>query len=573
LIRFYFFKKLVTKNFKSNCKNKLDVLQKIATQIEDEGEELSVLTCNECITVVPQSRRALFENFRSWQPQLNLSKNPNSVKEEEVESLQYEVLTQDTDESLFEEIIEEDHNQLAGSEYDDDDHQPLSPTAIDVIAKVRKRSSDEEVVEVKSKKPRTETTDEVKQKWICDKCDRVYVNVRNYRMHLLHKHMNVNKSSRKVTYEQNYWIMYQKKRSRITIDTIDGKKQYDYSCSMCSFKCKVTKEFRNHLVENHLGLEDANSTETTMVEQEWIQKQVNESKFNVGADETVYKCSMCGSQRKNETFFKHHLMEHLTEMKTEELEKPAKKTKTKKANVKDEKICELCHYEFSTDAMYKRHCQIHQIIDVVLPYTELHKCEECQMFFRSASDLKQHSDGHANNNGIMLVPAAGMVLQKSILYKKLPLPDQSEFSGEACGHCGQKFQNENDSKNHVLIHHTRPLICPIDNREFTLMQAFCAHVTRAHPEQFPDSHICGFCNVAFDDVYKRLTHMKTCKAKMYACDHCDLRYTTKCALRSHFRQVFGMQCWTCSMCGKSHRSKFELETHMRSHTKEVRRFD
>lgn len=238
--------------------------------------------------------------------------------------------------------------------------------------------------------------------------------------------------------------------------------------------------------------------------------------------------------------------------------------------VKFQWTCNECLFQFSAQRSFDSHMKLHETLRLMNPSTEIFHCGECRMFFKSIDDLATHTMGHAKGQ-LVLVPAEGMALQKTILYKRLIAnPDvESEEGDSTCGHCGRKMSGTFTCKSHLLIHHVNPLICPKEGRQFNSMQSYLCHLQKVHSDIFPQSLQCTHCAMSFDNIYERLAHMKICDEKKFICDHCDKKFSSKNYLNNHLKRELGLLSCSCQICGKVVKAKDELKIHMRSHTKEV----
>lgn len=203
--------------------------------------------------------------------------------------------------------------------------------------------------------------------------------------------------------------------------------------------------------------------------------------------------------------------------------------------------------------------RLHETLEGLCHLTELHRCEDCSMFFRSKPDLAMHLGGHSENQ-TLLIPAEGVALQKTILFKRLPAND--EEGNSICGHCERKFDSEIKCQSHLMIHHVNPLICPRDGRPFHSIQPYVCHLQKVHSDLLPQSLLCTHCRIPFENIYERLAHMKVCDAKKFVCDHCDKKFSNKNYLNSHLKREMGLLSCSCTVCGKILKAKDELKIHV-----------
>jgi hypothetical protein len=354
--------------------------------------------------------------------------------------------------------------------------------------------------------------------WSCSLCFRPYKSSQALRLHLLAKHLEEEVVG--LTDEVKEWLRKVNREQRTQIETEDGNK-FEWNCGFCNdFTCYASKTFRVHLLANHMD--------------------------NCGRAEGVV-----GNLQNSET--------------TIEVVKSTRPRKPRSSSV--QWICGICHFQFSAQRNFTAHMRLHDTLNNVSPFTELFRCEDCRMFFRNVDDLAVHVEAHAEGDSL-LVPAKGIALQKTILFKRLPFPEDDNEACETCGHCGQRILGEVTCKSHLLLHHVNPICCPKDDRQFTSMQPFICHLQKVHADILPESLRCTHCQLSFDNIYDRLAHMKLCDQKKLACDHCDKKFSNKNHLNTHLKRELGLLSCKCQVCGKVVKAKDELKIHMRSHTRE-----
>ena len=560
----------------------------------DFREELAVLRYNQCFTVVPESKRSLMENYQSWQPRIAVKKNEDS--ESNADLCQETVLNSKSSSIISNKI----HLKSANHDMDfklvqnSEDESSITPNQVESISMRKSKPIDLNVTECfndyfEDKPPNEKTSLEYQEEivemiiendnhfeedyiieevveelspqkfnklpniskdqrkwvnettkachsieqsadgaetptWVCLICKKRHRSSQALRLHFISKHLA---GESKLTAEVKEWLRNKNRERRKMIETENGNK-FEWNCDTCNFTCHAAKTFRKHLIENHLK---------------------SEKQDNLGWE----KCNLI-SKDLNDS------QEH--EIAASKLSRP-RKVKI----LSQQWTCDICYFQFSAQRLFDAHIRVHETLNKVSPCIEIFWCEECRMFFRSVDDLTIHVDGHAEGLSV-LVPAKGIALQKTILFKRLPIPEEHNEDSETCGHCGRKLVGESTCKSHLLIHHVNPIFCPKDDRQFTSMQPFICHLQKVHSELLPDSLRCTHCRVSFDNIYERLAHMNVCDQKKFSCDHCDKKFSNKNILNAHLKRVMGLLVCKCLICGKIARTKDDLKIHMRSHNKE-----
>jgi uncharacterized protein YlaI len=95
-----------------------------------------------------------------------------------------------------------------------------------------------------------------------------------------------------------------------------------------------------------------------------------------------------------------------------------------------------------------------------------------------------------------------------------------------------------------MLFHLNVFVCPFDSREFPGIPtlSYGNHLRQCHPDIFTDLEIkCSLCEMQFETVYDKLSHMKNCQEKNFQCDHCEKRFFKKAELQHHLKVVLGLR--------------------------------
>lgn len=585
LSQFFFLKKCALSNIENpESQKRTTIIKKLDMFLEDceSTDELVVLRYNQCFTVVPESKRALMENFQNWQPRVNVEKVDHDKKQTmKLETVKKDIIVvrcaeeEEEDAKFYDEIIVEDDQEYimdAGEIEQDIEESPMESVELEIMSTNNKPSK-------KHREWANETTklcysiekseDGTVPIWTCCNCEKVYYSAQALRLHLLAKHIVEDDTTTSLTDEIKEWLRTETKQRRVLIETQDGNK-FEWTCGICKYTCTSSNSFRSHLIETHVRNSKPpaviNSEQTLNYhQQQWIQSHIKQE-----SEGNSWKCLKCEITFRNEKILRQHLLNHALSLTTDDFRtiKSGTVRPRKSKTMKFKWTCQECWFQFSAQRSFDAHMRLHKTIEGMSIFTQLHNCVDCKMFFRSHNDLMLHLDGH-NDNQSLLVPAEGIALQKTILFKRLPVPLEAQKGEFSCGHCGRQFNVEMNCKCHLLIHHVNPLVCPKDDRPFSAMQPFICHLQKVHPEILPESLRCTHCKFPFTNIYERLAHMKTCDEKKFRCDHCDRKFSNKNFLNSHLKREMGLMSCACQVCGKVLKAKDELKIHMRSHTKEV----
>lgn len=351
-----------------------------------------------------------------------------------------------------------------------------------------------------------------------------------------------------------------------------------------SFQPQVTLEkFNNPKPETKSLIEE------TVVDV-WVDTEMNSSEILCNEFENTV-CKLCTNLDYVTEFCDYneykahmescHLLFETTEDMVEETEtlmdieeeieiEPKVELKLKKKSVrtphvpKDERhLCIECGYQFSNKSFVKAHQNGHYIFNIVSKITSFPTCTTCNFMFCEEESLRKHEICHE------LIPMEGIFLKPGKIRNEI-IKDKEDFemSSIKCGHCGKGFQSEESCRVHQYIFHVTNLSCPIENRSFNHNQAFTIHMKNNHSEIFNDeTHFkCKICDSTFENLYEKLKHMKICDMKKIQCHHCDKKFSQKCFLTAHLREVSGATTVICSFCEKECKNKSDYNIHMRTHT-------
>lgn len=250
--------------------------------------------------------------------------------------------------------------------------------------------------------------------------------------------------------------------------------------------------------------------------------------------------------------------------------------KTKRRTLRSDKVassCKECGIEFiNRTAKKEKTCRIHQechkVLQVVSPFYQLPKCEVTKTLFSNDEDLTKFL---TNDERFFEIPTEGMTTKVSKQFRKSTgNAETSDPEAWKCGHCRVSYQTEVECIAHVMILHSKKLVCPIDHMVFEGSRGiglFNTHMRNRHSDMFPDLIIsCTYCRAEFSSVFEKLSHMKKCSEKKFECDHCSRKFFTKIELIRHLKIVSGEISYVCEICSKPCSSTMDLKLHRTAHT-------
>ncbi|XP_050076815.1 uncharacterized protein LOC126563976 [Anopheles maculipalpis] len=213
-------------------------------------------------------------------------------------------------------------------------------------------------------------------------------------------------------------------------------------------------------------------------------------------------------------------------------------------------ICVICRASFSRSTLLTRHQAKHKDEPKEL-------CTYCNRSFLSLDEFNKHIENHEKNRPFKctLCPkrfAYKQGLERHEIVHKEKLPFQCEY-------CEQSYLTAGKLSRHLATHAgDRPYPCRFCNKSFLLSHHLSRHLRRHngrgeykcadcnellnsmdelvyHSAQHAvQSLICPLCREPFDSVDSVTEHIRThADQPHYACDYCDLMYTSERALNNH----------------------------------------
>lgn len=160
--------------------------------------------------------------------------------------------------------------------------------------------------------------------------------------------------------------------------------------------------------------------------------------------------------------------------------------------------CQKCPKSFA----YKQGLERHEVThETNLPFP----CEHCDLSFSSASKLARHLTAHAGSR-----PYPCRLCSRSfMLSHHLTRHVRSHQGGKGaykCNECSSMFDNQDDLIYHSAEHATQSLTCPLCREHFETLEQVTEHI---------NEHSEGI---------------------QFACDYCDLLFTTEQKLDDHCQQ-------------------------------------
>jgi uncharacterized C2H2 Zn-finger protein len=610
LVCFHMYKRDVKKytSFASNLRS-LKILEQVDKCLNkvDSSLDLQVIVKDNTILVSP-----LIEPNTTIE-HLKITQETEIVKEEFLEQ-QPEEDVQETEvlEEYIYETVESDHHEDAtepepenqSEKYEDPSEYEIAYLAEEETNEVENTSSRSERQKSRKYKYPINTNDSLtdeEKDWInkqvrectvkvegktiykCPLCETFLKISGSLKKHLRDTHILKNDS------ELNVWnkrraFKDEIKQSKIIVETADGPETI-WKCQRCSINRIFRSEpgLKVHIRYSHIR--------TGQIDAKFIARCKTVIDSDQGPKD-AWRCPDCFRVLKSRDGLRNHIkLEHIDTVATSGDEQfmrlPAKNhsqadvlqnlLERKRRTLKNESSassCIECGIEFVNGTSKKeKSCRIHQechkILNVVSQYYQLPKCDISKVMFSNNEDLNKYLSSEQTNFEVL--PCDGMAAKVSQKFKE-PVGTSTDDDSWKCGHCGGKYQTEFECNSHVMILHSKKLICPVDYMEFEGnrgISQFNIHMHNKHGEFFPDLVIsCTYCSMGnFATHFDKLDHMRNnCKSKKYECDHCSKKYFTKTDLLRHLKISTGEIKYVCIICSKNCSSTMDLRLHLTSHT-------
>lgn len=490
--------------FKNNVRKSSLLLDDNLTNVmmfleENENEEVFCIRYNKCLTLVPDSKRTFMEIFKHWQPHVILEKLDELPPPQKRAKIK-----QSGTKSEFnskEEVLEIEVIENEAQNSDSEEH------TLEIVEENHPEGmTEEEWLEMElSSSEIVETEEGEVESWLCTHCDPFerYLDSNDFRAHLTTMHLD----AEHVVYDED----------------------------------EVVQEFESSS-QSEMALPPDDIT--TLSESQDQKNLVVSDYFN---------CTNCTYTTVNRHDFKMHQKTHVDQRQFQ--------------TTRFERLfCVDCSYQFTTQAHYQAHVNGHQLYEIVAKHASYPICELCNMMFCEDSFANFHQEKHELGASTDDVIAAEGGFLKFGHHRPEVENENDSLSEDAlkCGHCLRKFADEESCRLHQLIFHITILKCPIESRVFNGNQAFSIHLKNNHPELFGDVKFrCSVCKMEFDTLYEKLGHMKNCDKKKFQCSHCDKKFSQKCYLMTHLRQISGQTSVVCEVCQKVCRDKGDYQIHFR----------
>ncbi|XP_030760246.1 gastrula zinc finger protein XlCGF26.1-like isoform X5 [Sitophilus oryzae] len=413
------------------------------------------------------------------------------------------------------------------------------------------------------KHKKTHLAPEDRKLFACIHCDKRYISKQSLRHHLEDNHIDIvsrSKAARKNLHKCSICGYQTRKiscfeRHRET-HLAPGERQM-FACVHCEKKCSEKRRLTDHIIDNHIYHID--------------------SRLKVG-QKIIYRCSTCSYQTKNMSNLKRHKDIHLAPEERQIF------------------ACAQCDNKYTSNKNLLRHVKDSHIYYRSQAAKEIvFKCAICDFQTIRELNLHNHKKIHLSREERQLFPCTlcekkystkGYLQSHFINKHSDSRPKEAEQMVFRCAICGFRTLRSTSLRSHKKIH-----MAPEERQLFA-----CTHCDKTYKSghflrrHFEENHVDGRSQVVEKKVYKcaicffetlhkaslrdhKNTHLAPEERQLFACAHCDKKYTSKQNLRHHIEEnhihsrskAARKNIHKCSTCGYQTPYSTHLQRHQKIH--------
>ncbi|XP_050676686.1 zinc finger protein 260-like isoform X9 [Leptidea sinapis] len=323
-----------------------------------------------------------------------------------------------------------------------------------------------------------------------------------------------------------------------------------YACSLCSNQYPEPADLKKHFLKKH----DLTSSKNVSADLRCISgKELN--KVCVKLDITNLICTRCYVDVDSI----EELFDHIESVHNKTLHRNIKQYLVPfKFNTEKLRCCK-CPSEFNSFKALLEHMNIH---------SENFVCNICCGGFINKAKLYIHKQGH--NKGEFKCRYCDKVFETTVKKQCHERGAHTFLNAlSKCWHCDERFNNHRQKAIHQQEVHGIPMkqqekkACSICNRVFNNKNALNTHFRRVHLME--RTHKCDHCDMTFFGRNALKKHVvKHTGERNFQCIHCMKAYGRKSTLREHLRIHMGDKRFKCNECGQAFVQKCSWRSHMRS---------
>ncbi|XP_030759303.1 gastrula zinc finger protein XlCGF57.1-like [Sitophilus oryzae] len=364
---------------------------------------------------------------------------------------------------------------------------------------------------------KTHLAPEERELFACIHCDKKYISKQGLRYHIEENHID--------------------SRSR------EAEKEV-YKCTMCRYETRREPSLRKHM-QTHLAPEDRQLFVCTHCDKKYTTKKALQCHLDIKhvdsrlkeTDKKVYKCAICGFRTLYSSSLRSHKKTHFApEERKFACIHCGKECTTKQSlrhHIEDNHIdsrskdaqknlhkCSICSYQ----TLYISRLQQHQKIHLARDERQLFACAHCDKKYTEKGKLKFHldakhidsrsKDAQKNLHKCSICSYQTPYITHLQRHQKIHLaPDERQLF--ACAHCDKKYTEKQRLKDHLGANH-------IDSR------------SKDAQKNLHKCSICGYQTPYISHFQRhQKIHLAPDERQLFACAHCDKKYTRKQKLKFH----------------------------------------
>ncbi|XP_039227155.1 zinc finger protein 664-like [Drosophila yakuba] len=217
--------------------------------------------------------------------------------------------------------------------------------------------------------------------------------------------------------------------------------------------------------------------------------------------------------------------------------------------------CSYCSKSFPNRSSFEAHNRIHT---GERPF----KCPSCPLSFRLKSFLVRHAIRHSGERPFKCDICGKSFLGQSNLYHHKKI--HSDIRPYVCASCPKAFRFKNHLERHTRNHMgVRPFKCDYCGKNFATRGNLDCHI-RTHTGERPFE--CSICHSAFLDLSNLTAHIRIhSNERPFKCDNCDKRFLNKYRLAAHKLTHSVERPYKCPDCQSSFSTPTSLYHHRNLH--------
>ncbi|KAI5640560.1 zinc-finger associated domain (zf-AD) domain-containing protein [Phthorimaea operculella] len=196
------------------------------------------------------------------------------------------------------------------------------------------------------------------------------------------------------------------------------------------------------------------------------------------------------------------------------------------------------------------------------------KCENCDKECTSWYTLRAHCDRHHNQPPLVTCKCGVTLKSKSVMYKHVQ--DHKNPSHLRCDKCSKILKSTEALEKHRLRHvpkTDRKFKCEACDKVFNNKELLRSHERSHIPIEERKVFTCDVCHLKFTTRSSCASHRRVVheKVKAYVCDLCGYACGTNGELRQHRAIHSDDKPFVCNKCNKPFKTYSNLKTHMDTH--------